>query len=205
MILISTLPSFFPFNRWTFLQALSCKSSKTESNHIFTSAITSHTHVGDALFQYSSLNKNNPPFWFEELNWKGQFLTNFLKVQAFETVHSGCKLEINGFIYANSFSSGFHIYMLRKCLLKGSEFECWNQGILHCGYSTDWLLKLSNHAWPDHHEPSQEGKGHLSHDFDNLEDIVGKKWEPRNPVPGPFSAKIRKVNQNSESRREFGK
>ena len=34
---------------------------------------------------------------------------------------------------------------------------------------------------------------------------VGKKWEPRNPVPGPFSAKIRKVNQNSESRREFGK
>ena len=35
--------------------------------------------------------------------------------------------------------------------------------------------------------------------------IVGKKWEPRNPVPGPFSAKIRKVNQNSESRREFGK
>ena len=36
-------------------------------------------------------------------------------------------------------------------------------------------------------------------------DIVGKKWEPRNPVPGPFSAKIRKVNQNSESRREFGK
>ena len=35
--------------------------------------------------------------------------------------------------------------------------------------------------------------------------IVGKKWEPRNPVPGPFSPKIRKVNQNSESRREFGK
>ena len=34
---------------------------------------------------------------------------------------------------------------------------------------------------------------------------VGKKWEPRNPVPGPFSAKIRKVNQNSESRREFRK
>ena len=34
---------------------------------------------------------------------------------------------------------------------------------------------------------------------------VGKKWEPRNPVPGPFSAKIRKVNQNSESRQEFGK
>ena len=32
-----------------------------------------------------------------------------------------------------------------------------------------------------------------------------KKWEPRNPVPGPFLAKIRKVNQNSESRREFGK
>ena len=25
---------------------------------------------------------------------------------------------------------------------------------------------------------------------------VGKKWEPRNPVPGPFSAKIRKVNQD---------
>ena len=35
--------------------------------------------------------------------------------------------------------------------------------------------------------------------------IVGQKWEPRNPVPGPFSAKIRKINQNSESRREFGK
>ena len=35
--------------------------------------------------------------------------------------------------------------------------------------------------------------------------IVGKKWEPRNPVPGPFLAKIQKVNQNSESRREFGK
>ena len=35
--------------------------------------------------------------------------------------------------------------------------------------------------------------------------IVGKKWEPRNPVPGPFSAKIRKVNQNSKSRRESGK
>ena len=34
---------------------------------------------------------------------------------------------------------------------------------------------------------------------------VGKKWEPRNPVPGPFSAKIRKVNQIPESRREFGK
>ena len=34
---------------------------------------------------------------------------------------------------------------------------------------------------------------------------VGKKWEPRNPVPGPFSAKIWKVNQNSERRREFGK
>ena len=34
---------------------------------------------------------------------------------------------------------------------------------------------------------------------------VGKKWEPRNLVPGPFSAKIRKVNQNSENRREFGK
>ena len=34
---------------------------------------------------------------------------------------------------------------------------------------------------------------------------VGKKWEPRNPVPGPFSAKIPKVNQSSESRREFGK
>ena len=32
-----------------------------------------------------------------------------------------------------------------------------------------------------------------------------KKVEPRNPVPGPFSAKIRKVNQNSESRGEFGK
>ena len=40
---------------------------------------------------------------------------------------------------------------------------------------------------------------------DNFRSIVGKKWEPRNPVPGPFSAKIRKVNQNSESRREFGK
>ena len=24
-------------------------------------------------------------------------------------------------------------------------------------------------------------------------DIVAKKWEPRNPVPGPFSDKIRKV------------
>merc|ERR1712055_452841 len=35
--------------------------------------------------------------------------------------------------------------------------------------------------------------------------IVGKKWEPRNPVPGPFSAKIRKVNQNSESSKKFGK
>ena len=35
--------------------------------------------------------------------------------------------------------------------------------------------------------------------------IVGKKWEPRNPDPGPFLAKIRKVNQNSESRLEFGK
>ena len=23
--------------------------------------------------------------------------------------------------------------------------------------------------------------------------IVAKKWEPRNPVPGPFSAQIRKV------------
>ena len=31
-----------------------------------------------------------------------------------------------------------------------------------------------------------------------------KCWEPRNPVPSPFSAKIRKVNQNLESRREFG-
>ena len=40
--------------------------------------------------------------------------------------------------------------------------------------------------------------------FSPLVGIVGKKWEPRNPVPGPFSAKIRKVNQNSESRREFG-
>ena len=34
---------------------------------------------------------------------------------------------------------------------------------------------------------------------------VGKKWEIGNPVPGPFLAKIQKVNQNSESRREFGK
>ena len=34
---------------------------------------------------------------------------------------------------------------------------------------------------------------------------VGKKWEPRNPVPGPFSAKIRKVNQNSESSQKFWK
>ena len=34
--------------------------------------------------------------------------------------------------------------------------------------------------------------------------IVGKKWEPRNPVPGPFSAKIRKLNQNSESSQKFG-
>ena len=42
-------------------------------------------------------------------------------------------------------------------------------------------------------------------DFDDSLDRVGKKWEPRNPVPGPFSAKIRKVNQNSESRQEFGK
>ena len=31
-----------------------------------------------------------------------------------------------------------------------------------------------------------------------------KCWEPRNPVPSPFSAKIRKVNQNLESGREFG-
>ena len=38
-----------------------------------------------------------------------------------------------------------------------------------------------------------------------VRDRVGKKWEPMNPVPGPFSAKIRKVNQNPESRREFGK
>ena len=43
------------------------------------------------------------------------------------------------------------------------------------------------------------------HTLSNTEPIVGKKWEPRNPVPGPFSAKIRKVNQNSESRLEFGK
>merc|ERR1712032_1640927 len=35
--------------------------------------------------------------------------------------------------------------------------------------------------------------------------IVGKKWEPRNPVPGPFSAKIRKVDENSESSQKFGK
>merc|ERR1712055_613373 len=35
--------------------------------------------------------------------------------------------------------------------------------------------------------------------------IVGKKWEPRNPVPGPFSAKNRKVNQNSESSQKFEK
>ena len=34
---------------------------------------------------------------------------------------------------------------------------------------------------------------------------VGKKWEPRNAVPGPFSVKIWKVIQNSKSRREFGK
>ena len=34
---------------------------------------------------------------------------------------------------------------------------------------------------------------------------VGKKWDPRNPVPSPFLAKIRKVNQDSESRREFWK
>ena len=32
---------------------------------------------------------------------------------------------------------------------------------------------------------------------------VGKRWEPRNPVPGPFLAKIRKVNKNWESRQEF--
>ena len=34
---------------------------------------------------------------------------------------------------------------------------------------------------------------------------VGKKWEPRNPVPGPLSAKIPNVNQSSERIREFGK
>ena len=34
---------------------------------------------------------------------------------------------------------------------------------------------------------------------------VGKKWEPRNPVPGPFSAKIWKVNENLESEQEFWK
>ena len=33
--------------------------------------------------------------------------------------------------------------MLRKCLLKGSEFECWNQGILHYGDSTDLIDFLS--------------------------------------------------------------
>ena len=27
-----------------------------------------------------------------------------------------------------------------------------------------------------------------------------KKWEPRNPVPGPLSVKIRKVDENSESK-----
>ena len=41
--------------------------------------------------------------------------------------------------------------------------------------------------------------------FNSLASRVGKKWEPRNPVPGPFSAKIRKVNQNPERRPEFGK
>ena len=35
--------------------------------------------------------------------------------------------------------------------------------------------------------------------------IVGKKWEPRNPVPGPFSAKIRKVDENSESSQKIRK
>merc|ERR1712001_696729 len=35
--------------------------------------------------------------------------------------------------------------------------------------------------------------------------IVGKKWEPRNPVPGPFLTKIRKVDENSESSQKFGK
>ena len=35
--------------------------------------------------------------------------------------------------------------------------------------------------------------------------IVGKKWEPRNPVPGPFLAKIRKVDENSESSQKIRK
>ena len=33
--------------------------------------------------------------------------------------------------------------------------------------------------------------------------IFRKKWEPRNPIPGPFSARIRKVEPNWVS--SFGK
>ena len=45
----------------------------------------------------------------------------------------------------------------------------------------------------------------LGHEVSPAMGRVGKKWEPRNPVPGPFSAKIQKVNENSESKREFRK
>ena len=34
---------------------------------------------------------------------------------------------------------------------------------------------------------------------------VGKKWEPRNPVHGPFAAKIWKVDWKSESSPKKGK
>ena len=35
--------------------------------------------------------------------------------------------------------------------------------------------------------------------------IVAKKWKPRNPVPGPFSAKIRKVEARLGKLRQIRK
>ena len=56
----------------------------------------------------------------------------------------------------------------------------------------DDMINCDNDQNHDHNQ-------HQEHN-DQIITIVGKKWEPRNTVPGPFSAKIRKVNQNSECR-----
>ena len=76
-----------------------------------------------------------------------------------------------------------------------------SEGSAYCKKSVLCNSSLMHKTFPFHSLSFYQNRRKIYY----LQCIVGKKWEPRNPVPGPFSAKIRKVNQNSESRLEFGK
>ena len=86
-----------------------------------------------------------------------------------------------------------------RTLQMGTKMDCGGETKR---YSEKCTLKI--HV-PGHNEEASNKWYQCDNASPYAGSIVGKKWEPRNPVPGPFSAKIRKVNQNSESRREFGK